>query len=62
MRVTYRQRSWEIEEQITVHQLLKRIRLLPESVLVLQNGKLVTEDQLLAVEDEIKVVAVISGG
>jgi sulfur carrier protein ThiS len=62
MRVTYRDRFWSFDESLTVMQVLKKIELLPESVLVVRNGKLVTEDQRLAPGDEVKIVSVISGG
>ena len=62
MKVTYRDRVWIFDEPLTVAQLLKRIGLLPESVLVVRDGKLLTEDQRLHPGDEVKVVAVISGG
>ena len=62
MQVTYRERYWNFDETLTVTQMLKRIDVLPESVLVVRNGQLVTEDQVLKPEDTVKVVAVISGG
>jgi sulfur carrier protein len=62
MRVTYRERHWSFDETMTVTQLLSRIAVLPESVLVIRNGQLVTEDQVLKPQDVVKVVAVISGG
>ena len=62
MRVTYRNKTWTIDEPLTVMQLLKRVDLLPENVLVVRNGKLVTEDQHLTSGDEVKIVSVISGG
>jgi sulfur carrier protein len=62
MDVVYRNRSWIFEESLTVLQMLKRVDLLPESVLVVRNGKLVTEDQRLVPGDKVKIVSVISGG
>ena len=62
MQVTYRDRTWIFDKRLSVTQMLRRISVLPESVLVVQNGQLVTEDQHLNPGDTIKVVAVISGG
>ncbi|HNT77962.1 MAG TPA: MoaD/ThiS family protein [Anaerolineae bacterium] len=62
MHIVYRNKEWTVEEPCTVKQLLDRLELLPEAVLVVRNGQLVTEDQRLDVSDEVKVVAVISGG
>jgi thiamine biosynthesis protein ThiS len=62
MQVTYRERYWSFDETMTVMQLLKRIDILPESVLVVRNGQVVSEDQVLSAGDTVKIVAVISGG
>ena len=62
MQVTYRDKNWSFEVSLTVMQMLKRVDILPESVLVVRNGKLVTEDQHLTPGDEVKIVSVISGG
>ncbi|MBN1876185.1 MAG: MoaD/ThiS family protein [Anaerolineae bacterium] len=62
MHVIYRNKTWEFDEGMTVIQLLKYLKLLPESVLVVRNGKLVAEDQHLSTADEVKIVAVVSGG
>ncbi len=62
MHVVYRNKEWRLEASLVVSQLLKHLDVLPETVLVVRNGKLVTEDQRLEVGDEVKVVAAISGG
>jgi len=62
MQVSYRSKSWTFDHRMTVAQVLKSIKILPETVLVVRNGILVTEDQHLEIEDEVRVVSVISGG
>ena len=62
MHITYRSQHWNFDESLTVDQLLKRIALLPESVLVVRDGRLLTEDQRLHPGDDIRIVSVISGG
>ena len=62
LRVVFRDRSWEFDRKMTVKRLLEEVGLLPENVLVLRNGTMVTEDQHLYPGDEVKIVAVISGG
>ena len=62
MRVTYRDKNWSFSEPLTVLQLLKRVGMLPETVLVVRNGTLITEDHRLIPGDEVKIVSVISGG
>ena len=55
-------RETEIQGPMTVQQLLKRLDLLPETVLVIRGNDLVTEDELLKDEDSIEIRPVISGG
>jgi sulfur carrier protein len=62
MHVTYRDKEWRFDEDMTVLRLLKRLDILPENVLVVRNGQLITEDQRVQPGDEVKIVAVISGG
>ena len=62
MQITYRDKQYETKPNITARDALKKIGLDPESVLVVVNGKLVTDDVVLREGDEVKLVAVVSGG
>ena len=62
IQVTYRDDAWTFDRRLTVKQMLKLIRVLPETVLVVRNGQLIAEDQHLMPGDLVKVVSVISGG
>jgi len=55
-------RETEIKGPLTVQQLLKKLDLLPEIVLVIRGNDLITEDELLKDEDRIEIRPVISGG
>ena len=55
-------RETEIKGARTVGQLLKRLDLLPEAVLVLRGDELVTEDEALKEDDIVEIRPVISGG
>jgi sulfur carrier protein len=55
-------RENEIKGPKTVGQLLKRLNLLPEAVLVLRGDELITEDEALKENDMIEIRPVISGG
>ncbi len=46
----------------SVAELLKKLKLNPTAVLVVKNGKLVTENTKLKNTDDIKILSVISGG
>jgi sulfur carrier protein len=45
-----------------VRAVLGELKLLPETVLVIRNDALVTEDELVADDDTIEIRPVISGG
>ena len=62
MKVTYRDKQWELDGRRRVRDLIKEVGLIPQAVLAVRNGKLLTEDTMVDEEDEIKLVAVISGG
>jgi sulfur carrier protein ThiS len=62
MRITYRDNAWELDGKMTVREAIEKVNLIPEAVLAVHDGKLLTEDTLLGPEDEIRLVAVISGG
>jgi len=62
MQVTYRDEAWTFDRRLTVIRMLKLIKVLPETVLVVRNGQLIAEDQHLVPGDLVKVVSVISGG
>jgi len=55
-------RETEIHGPRTVGQLLKRLNLLPEAVLVLRGDELITEDEALKESDTLEIRPVISGG
>jgi sulfur carrier protein len=55
-------REVEVAGPITVHALLQRLELSPESVLVIVGDELVTHDVKLADDDAVEIRPVISGG
>jgi sulfur carrier protein len=62
MKIIYRNQEWELEGQRRVRDAIKEVGLLPQTVLAVRGGKLLTGDLMLEESDEIKLVAVISGG
>ncbi len=62
MEITFREKKWELKAGISARDALKKIGLDPESVLVVVNGKLVTDEVILKENDQVKLVAVVSGG
>jgi sulfur carrier protein len=55
-------RESEIKGPRTVAQLLKKLDLLPEAVLVIRGEDLITEDEALTEDDTVEIRPVISGG
>jgi len=62
MKITYRDQEWELEGRWRVRDAIAEVGLLPQAVLAVRDGKLLTGDTMLERDDEIKLVAVISGG
>ena len=62
IKVTYRDKKWEMPGQIAVRDLIIKVGLSPEAVLAVRKGQLVLDSEVLGQDDEIKLIAVISGG
>jgi sulfur carrier protein len=62
IKLKYRKQEWELEGNLSVRQAIEAIGLNPEAVLAVREGELLTEDMRLQDGDEIRLVAVISGG
>lgn len=60
--LVFRNKTFEVKSNITARDALKKIGIEPESVLVMVNGKLATDDVVLKEGDAVKLVAVVSGG
>lgn len=55
-------RTVEVTGPATVVQLLKRLDIVPEAVLVIRDSTLLTRDEKLGTDDELEVRPVLSGG
>ena len=62
MKLIYRDKEWELEGRWRVRDAIKEVGLLPQTVLAVRDGKLLTGDVMLEEDDEIKLIAVVSGG
>lgn len=49
-------------EDLRVTVLLRKLSLLPQTVMVIRGNQLLTEEELVRAEDEIEIRSVISGG
>jgi sulfur carrier protein ThiS len=62
IKLKYRKQEWELDGKFTLRQAIERVGLNPEAVLAVRDGELITEDTRLRDGDEVRLVAVISGG
>jgi sulfur carrier protein ThiS len=62
IKLKYRKQEWDLEGRLTVRRAIESVGLNPQSVLAVRDGELITEDTHLKDGDEIRLVAVISGG
>jgi sulfur carrier protein ThiS len=62
IQVTYRDKQWEVPGRQTVREVIEVVGLNPATVLAVRNGKLVLDSEMLGDEDQLKLIAVISGG
>jgi len=60
--LTLRNKKYEVRAGMTLLDALKKIDILPESVICTREGELITEDTILQDGEVIKLVSVISGG
>ncbi len=58
----YRNQQWELPAGMTARDAIKKTGLLPESVLIVVDGELQTDDVILKPGQQVKLVAVVSGG
>lgn len=62
MEVLYRGKTYRFEERMSALKLVRLMGLSWEEVLVLREGNILTEDDMVSPGDSIRVVAVVSGG
>jgi len=55
-------RTEEISFSGTVQELLHRLAINPETVLVVRNNEVLVEDETISKDDVIEILSVISGG
>ena len=62
IKVTYRSQQWEVPGRQTVREVILTVGLNPATVLAVRQGKLVLDSEILGDDDELKLIALISGG
>jgi sulfur carrier protein ThiS len=62
MKVELDGKAHEFHKPMVVSKLLEQLSLSKETHLVIVNDRLVTEDYRLGIDDEVKLIRVVSGG
>jgi sulfur carrier protein ThiS len=62
IKIKIRDHEYLLESEISLNKALKRLNIPNNSILAIRNGSLLTEDEILRDNDQIELVAVISGG
>ncbi len=62
VKLILRGKEYDVKSGMTLRDSLLKIDLLPEAVLATRDGEMITEDEILQEGEEIKLIAVISGG
>ena len=62
VRMILRKNVYAVKAGMTIRDAILKLDIIPESVLPVKNGELLTDDEILEDGDEIKLVSVISGG
>jgi sulfur carrier protein len=57
-----RDKVYEVRPGMSLLDALKKNNIVPESVIAVRDGEMITDDEILRPGDEIKLIAVISGG
>ncbi|MBT3320956.1 MAG: thiamine biosynthesis protein ThiS [Anaerolineae bacterium] len=60
--IILRDKKYEVKAGSTLRVALRRLEILPESVICVREGELITEDNIIKEGETIKLVSVISGG
>jgi sulfur carrier protein len=61
-KIIIRKKEYIIRHGSTIRKTIEKLNILPEAVIAVKNGDLVTDDQIIHEGDEIQLVFVISGG
>ncbi len=62
VRIRLRDKEFKVRSGMTIRSALLRLNIQPEAVLPTRDGELLTDDEILQERDEIRLIAVISGG
>ncbi len=62
VKLILRNQEYEVKPGMTLLSALHKINVVPESVIATRDGEMILEDEILRDGDEVRLIAVISGG
>lgn len=62
VKLILRNKEYEVKPGMMLLDALKKIDIVPESVIATRNGEMILDDEILKDGDVVKLIAVISGG
>jgi len=62
VKLILRGKEYEVKQGMMLLDALKKCNIVPESVIATRDGEMILDDEILRDGEEIKLVAVISGG
>ena len=62
VKLILRNKEFEVKPGMTLLSALQKIDVVPESIIATRDGEMILEDEILKDGDEVKLIAVISGG
>ena len=62
VKLTLREKEYEVKPGMMLLDALKKCQIIPESVIATRAGEMILDDEILKDGDEVKLIAVISGG
>ena len=62
VRLILRDKVYEVKGGMTLLAALEKTNILPETVIATRDGELILEDEILRDGEDVRLVAVISGG
>ena len=62
VKLILRDKVYEVKPGMALLDALRKINVVPESIIAIRDGEMITDDEILRPGDEVKLVAVISGG
>lgn len=62
IQIAFRDQQHTVRSGMTARSAILKIGLDPNAVLIVRNGELITDDEILDAGDQVRLVPVISGG